>query len=435
MDYPKRPGVVLTPLAGIARYLEHLRWYLPDGRVVVNPALFGTVYFEGGARPEVRQGLLACFDEFERRFGQYLRGGRLGGSKYSAKTAKGVEAIRKAIIAMEPQRAVEFMRSDITDQYTAPDYALDVLTNKEFPSLGDGGMLSYLKFILPWDMATDGEIEQYHAYLRFVCETLPVRGGHGGLAPVLPFDRHRYQPQEYVLAKRFTGLDMDSAAHLEAELFRILSQEGDRETGPVFSYLKPGANVLRIGHIKCVNWYTILGDVFVERLGGESALREQLARPDIGVERRGQCLLIRAGDFPRLGAPEEGLIEPYAFVNRAVRSLRDPEHGDMHTYMEVAEYADEGNTRAWLARFDLPEDGSVVPWTPEIGRPAAAAPALVPSAPSGRSARPGDICPEAGDWYAIHLGGKTVRIEAGEVMPGPEYGSSGSAVVWYLKPR
>jgi hypothetical protein len=55
-------------------------------------------------------------------------------------------------------------------------------------------------------------------------------------------------------------------------------------------------------------------------------------------------------------------------------------------------------------------------------------------APIMRKARPGEMCPESGEWFAPHLKSKTFRMNAGEIMPGPDYTEMGS-VIWYLKPR
>ncbi|WP_348752428.1 type VI immunity family protein [uncultured Aquincola sp.] len=430
-DYPTQPGRVLTPHEARTRYFDELRLQAEDGRNLVVPTLFATVVYERGADADVRQALVQCFDGFEQRFGKHLRGGHSTRTKFTAKTSKGVASTRKMILEAPPFERIEFVRADVTDPYTAPEYALKTLTNSRHPTIGDGGMLSYLKFLLPWHLA-DSEVglAQYHEYLRFVCRTLPVRGGYGGLTSSLPFDYDRYMPMEYALAKRFTGLEIDAMAYYEKNTYRILSQEGDRRTGPVFGYLKPGANVILAGHIKGVNWITLLGDVFVERLGGEAALRHAFVdQPEIAVERQGQCLLVQAGPLPRLGAPEEGLLAPYAAVNRVVRALRNPDHTGLHTYMEDIEHADEENSRAWLARFDLPQDGPVTPWTP--GAP----PVLAPPAPERAiplSARPGQPCPKEGTWFAPHLRMKEVHMKLGEPMPAEAVGPTGG-VVWYFR--
>ncbi|MBT2790356.1 DUF3396 domain-containing protein [Paraburkholderia strydomiana] len=81
--------------------------------------------------------------------------------------------------------------------------------------------------------------------------------------------------------------------------------------------------------------------------------------------RIGACLLIRAGDFPRLGAPEEGLPEPYVFVNRVLRMLRNPLPDALHSHIPGVLSADVKNTRAWEARFDLP-DAPLIPLPPKV---------------------------------------------------------------------
>ena len=154
---------------------------------------------------------------------------------------------------------------------------------------------------------------------------------------------------------------------MQTHEYETMSYEGEtvqRKTA-VFDDLRPGAKVRLYGFVKDVNWYTIIGDLFVERLGGEVAVRTELARPDIGIERVGKCLLIRAGDFPRLGAPEEGLPEPYVFVNRVLRVLRNPDSQGLHTNVPGAGHADAEGTRQWEARFDLP-DAPALPRTPDI---------------------------------------------------------------------
>ncbi|MBN3805852.1 hypothetical protein GXB81_22775 [Paraburkholderia sp. Ac-20336] len=54
--------------------------------------------------------------------------------------------------------------------------------------------------------------------------------------------------------------------------------------------------------------------------------------------------------------------------------------------------------------------------------------------PIMRSALPGQACPESGEWFAPHLCSKTITMVAGEIMPGPEFGGTGS-VIWYLTRR
>jgi hypothetical protein len=427
----QEPRLILTPFQALAKYKDDLTMQLADGRLVVLPGVIGTVFFERGSKPEVRQGILDCFDRFEVLFGKYLRGGKdadLG--KFTKRTPKGVENIRKAIIETPPHVAVSVVRSSATDQDTAAEYAIQTLTNQEapvdyrypgggyvMPKGSDGGSLSFLKFNVPMDQIIDDEgLIQLEDFFRFVCERLPVRGGYGALSSILPYSFHRFMPQEFALAKRFSGLEIDSYAFSESQEYAVRSYEGESSEKCLafYPYLKPGAKVKDYGFIKSVNWYTLLGDVFVDRLGGEAAVLSALDREDIAIERVGQCLLIRAGEFPRLGAPEEGLPEPYVFVNSVLRVLRNPKSDSLHSYMPDIPHADKKASRHWRARFDLP-GAPPIPTPPEVvpqpGERALTRTKREAPVPGG------EPCPEAGWWSTFALPGTRRYFEKGEVMP------------------
>ncbi|NUA32011.1 type VI immunity family protein [Cupriavidus basilensis] len=389
-----KPFSPLTPAEAIERYSHELTFADPsDGnRTVIRPALIGTLFFERGSQPDVRKGLLDCVDRFRAMFGARLEGGKNGETKYSRKTPKGIEAIRTAILQTGVNYQVHFALSDVTDIHTAPEYLMKAMTGQELLETRYGE-LSYLKFVLPWSMAKSQDgLAQYHDLMAYLCQALPVRGGYGGLSPVLPYDGDCYLPQEYQLAQRFAGLEADAWAFAE-------SRQYER------------------GFIKGVNWYTVLGDPLLAELGGESAVRTALARDDIEIERCRQCLLIRAGDSPLLGAPEEGRLEPYVSVNRVVRGLRNPHRKAMHTYMVGVERFGEEESRQWVARFDEPDEEM--------------APSLPPRQ-SGLSVLPFETCPRTGRWVANHLHNQIVHVNAGELMPGPQRSGAGNQVIWYL---
>ncbi|WP_324156051.1 type VI immunity family protein [Paraburkholderia sp.] len=366
--FSSTPNTVLTPAQALARYRDALT-LSTDGRTVVMPGLIATLLFERGSTPAVRPGVLACFDRYAELYGEHLKGGKdsdLG--KFSKRTAKGIELIRRAISETPSWKEVSVVRSSATDQDTAAEYAIASLTATALPeeyvsptglriAKGQESGLSCLKFHVPMDSIACAEaLTRYEEMLRFVCAELPVRGGYGGLSTILPFSFHPYMQHEWTLAQRFSGLEIDSHAFSQNQEYDPVSYEGESLSAMTafYDYLKPGAKVGRYGYIKGVNWYTVLGELFVERMGGEGALRASLARADIAVERAGECLLIRAGEVPRLGAPEEGLPEPYVFVNSVVRVLRNPAPDALHTYVPDLANANAKETSCWAARFDLP---------------------------------------------------------------------------------
>ena len=353
---------VLTPKQAFERYRDELCLFRDDGRPAVLPGVIGTIIFERGSKPEVRAGLLACFDRFKKMFGAHLRGGRRAdGGVFTECTSKNAAAMRRTITARKPWDKIIVVRSSATDKDMAAAYQIEARASSEskegytFPGTGlvvskgdDRGELSYLKFQLPLEhVAAAGGLADYLAFLRFACQQLPVRGGYGGLSPVLPYDPGRYASTEWALAARFSGMEIDSWMFWEPRSYKTTSYDGPSEEEAIayFPYLKPGAKTGAWGFSKGVNWVTLLGEPFIGRLGGEALIREALDRPDIGVERICGSLLIQAGPFPRLGAPEEGLPEPYVFVNRVLRVLRHPEP-DLHADRDIA--------KAWAGRFDLP---------------------------------------------------------------------------------
>ncbi|HDR9486851.1 TPA: DUF3396 domain-containing protein [Burkholderia aenigmatica] len=433
---------VLTPLQALGRYQEDLSVRLMDNTMGVLPGVIGTLFFERGSQSEVRQAILDCFNRFDEMFGEHLKGGKdTDMGKFTKRTAKGVDKILRAISDTPSDVAVSVLRSSATDQDTAAEYEIGTLTGtasvKDYVSpsgwttkKGQESGLSYLKFNVPMDLiTTDVGLAQYEAFLRYACDKLAVRGGYGGLAPILPFSYHRYMPQEWALAERFSGLELDSAAHLQIRSYSPVSYEGESIESMTTFYpgLHPGAKVGRWGFIKSVNWYTILGELFIERLGGEATIREKLARPDIHIERANACLMIRAGDFPRLGAPEEGLPEPYVFVNSVLRVLRDPKPDGLHTYIPDLPSADMKNARKWVARFDLPD-------APPIPAPPTIVPQPVKREPSRQSVRGGQPCPETGYWDTPAKAGSRRYFEAGEVMPVIE-GSQWGTTNWHWSPN
>lgn len=421
-DIETKKPVVLTPFAAHARYLEDLSVRLADNTFAVRPGVIGTVYFTGGSKPVGRRSLLACFDRFDKLFGGHLISGKDADlAKFSKKNAKGIEKIRNAISDSPEYEQVSVMRSSAPLPTIAPEYQIQTLTGRASPidyvapsgfkvAKGEEKELSYLKFSVPMELVTRPEGQaQYESFLQYVCEQLDVRGGYGGLSAVTAYNYHNWQAQEWAIASQFSGIEVDACTHFGRDEYDPTSYFGEPYAlTNVFNYLHPGATVGRWGFVKGVNWYTILGDLFVKRLGGDAALRAALDRDDILVERINHCVLVRAGPFPRLGAPEEGLPEPYVFVNKVLRVLRNPKPDGLHLYEPDLPNADARNARAWQARFDL--------WdAPPIPEP----PAIVPEPRGTRrhSVPGGERCPEAGYWRTPAKAGSEQYFDAGDVMP------------------
>jgi hypothetical protein len=124
------------------------------------------------------------------------------------------------------------------------------------------------------------------------------------------------------VARRFPGIDV--------EPFGALASSADKG-------------------IKNINWLTLVGDVFLERMGGRDAVRRQLASVErVVVHDLQHGIMIQAGPEPACGDADRGeRLELYHDVGRMLRPLMIPERdldiGDRIGGVELG--------RSWVYRF------------------------------------------------------------------------------------
>ena len=108
-----------------------------------------------------------------------------------------------------------------------------------------------------------------------------------------------------------------------------------------------------------INWLSFVSDALLEKLGGREAVRKQVeASQYLSAGDVGNCLGIRAGDFPGLGDMDQGLTLPaFGEVARLLKPLRarsrlnsfigPPPSGsnDEHAWLLACD--------AYMSRFDL----------------------------------------------------------------------------------
>ncbi|UJB32708.1 type VI immunity family protein [Chromobacterium sp. Beijing] len=383
-------------LQRLQQYQDELVWTLgTDDAIVVRPGLIATFFFEGGSSIAVREKIVECFDYFHGQFGPHLKGKQIGSGNYTKMSKNGYAANRNAALAnVDPHNALEWTLSSESTQERAPAYAMQCLTRRELHETW--GHKSYLKFTLPHTLLFEKNgTSIYQNLVQFVCNALSPVHGYGGLSPVLPYDFDRYLPNEYELAQRFIGLDVDSMS------------------------FSAGAHELQ-NHIKGANWLTILGSQFIQKLGGETSLRAQLASwPNIVLSTYPGGLIIQAGEYPDLGAPEDGAPISYVAVNHVVKPIRTTEPGSLHYHLPQQNGFDKSETVSWYARFDgipLPE-----------GQP------LPAQAVHGGRCEAGKPCPESGHWWTPAVENSRQYFTQGELMPDFSSSTYGSTI-WYREP-
>jgi len=369
----------MDPLEKLAQQAPSLEFELPDGTPVIRLGLVATLYFKEGYTTAVKEKIVECFERFYEEFEAHLnwqvasRPQKLSKQKF--------EKHREAILSSEPNEQCEWHLSSAKDAKEAGVYSLSVLGS--YLAHGDKKR-SYIKITFPSSSRSAKEdFARYHTWLIFLCAQLNVEHGYGGLSLTMPYDYDQYMPLEYQLAQRFSGLEVDSMPHsFKREL---------------------------LDYIKGVNWYTILGQSFVDRLGGEEIIRKAFAvHPDIECFNYDNGLIIRAGEYPELGAKEDGLPRAYVAVNRVVKPVRIPNPDQLHSYSPYGDCFDQESSARWYARFDQEEQPRAIPKKIYAGQP----------------------CSHAGYWSTPASAHSRQLFKKGEIMPDFE-NSEWGATIWY----
>lgn len=360
-----------------------LEFELPDGTPVVKLGLIVTLYFKEGYTTESKKKVVECFERFYKEFVGQLRGQYF--ERYKKITSTNYEKSRIKILSSEGNEQYHWHVSSSQDAKEAEAYSLAVLNS--FQVHGDKKR-SNIKLVMPWTILTEPEGEErYFEWLVYLCDQVKAEHGYGGFSSVLPYDYHSYMPMEFQLAQQFSGLEVDSMPHASK--------------GELLDY------------IKGVNWFTILGNTYVDRLGGEDSIRHALSgRGDIEISTYDHGLIIRAGQYPELGAVEDGPPSAYIAVNKVVKPVRIPNPDQLHSYSPYGDCFDEESTARWYARFDQPESAQAIPERIPAGEP----------------------CTRTGYWFTPAQANSRRYFAQGEIMPRFEQSSWGETL-WYWSPE
>lgn len=357
---------------------EDLSFELSDGTPVVKLGVIATLYFKGGYTTDVKIAVMDCFRAFYQEFGVHLKGQIK--DKHSKLTPQNFEKTVEKIIRTGPHDQYEWQLTSAANIYQAEDYGISSMNSRELH--GDHAR-SYIKIVLPWQfITTELGLSRYNHWINFLSSKINAEHGYGGLSTILPYDFDSYLPMEFELAQQYLGLEVDSMPH--------------------------SLTIHLIDSIKGVNWQTVLGDHFVQQLGGEDVLRQSFkGRGDVHIERYSRGLILRAGDHPQLGAIEDGAPPPYLAVNKIVKSLRIPAPSQLHNYSPHGNCFEKESTAHWYARFDR-EDNITTPVRVESGKP----------------------CPKEGIWFTPAFANSSRYFQQGELMPRFDQSDWGDTL-WY----
>ncbi|MBP5942953.1 MULTISPECIES: type VI immunity family protein [unclassified Pseudomonas] len=355
----------MNELEKLSANAPDLTFELEDGTSVVRLGVIATVYFKEGYTATKKSKIIECFEKYHDEFGAHLKG--LLQDSYKKLTSASMEKAITKIRSSSGNDRCELHLTSASSTKEAASYGISTLNSRE---IHENSERSYIKIVFPWDViSTDEGRATYRAWVKYLCNQVEAEHGYGGLSTVLPFDYDSYMPMEYELAQKYSGLDVDSMPHsLSSEL---------------------------VNNIKGVNWQTIIGNSFVESIGGETVLRQRLSgRGDINFFNYDYGIIIQAGEYPQLGTTGENELGAYVAVNRIVKSVRIPEPDQIHHYSPYGNCFDEESTKRWYARFDR-DESSATPTRIESNQP----------------------CTKDGYWFTPAKANSRRYFKQGELMP------------------
>ncbi|CRY56883.1 Uncharacterized protein conserved in bacteria [Yersinia intermedia] len=337
----------------IEKWLPEASVKYQDGRPAINLGLIITVFFKNGHTPEIRSKMVECMDRFYSEFKPYLK--KTLTPKWVGITDKNYQKKRQSILDSSPEETFSWYLGGTETDFTAPDYEILIMGKRIFHNDNDR---SVIKLVFPLSLLKelDGK-ERYQDWLMWLCDTFSVESGYAGLSFILPYSFERMFPYEFALAQRFSGVMVDSIGTLEG-------------SGAAIS-------------LKGACWYTILGDPWLEKLGGIEKLKHSLANtPEISLLPYNSGIILKAGQLPpSLGEIKtEGLPPLLVKVNQLIQPVRFNESRSLHFYSEYENLQfDKESTMKWYRRFDeasnlldkeeidhLSEPVRITRWTDEI---------------------------------------------------------------------
>lgn len=345
----------------IERWLADATVNYQDGRPAVGLGLIITVFFRNGHTTEVRQKMVGCVDRFYKEFGVFLKKQMNG--RWVGITDKNYANKKQDIIVSFQEENFSWYLTSANEDFLAPEYDILIMGDRIYQNENSRSVIK-LTFPIKLLKQPDGA-QRYHAWVLWLSNEFEVENGYAGISFSLPEEFHRMFPYEYSLAQRFPGVMVDSIGMLEG---------GDAVEG-----------------IKGACWYTILGNPWIEKLGGSPFLNRMVAdTPEIVILPYNQGLILQAGQQPPgLGEiNDEGLPSLLVKLNQIIRPIRQDGHNSLHFYsMEDNHQFNKESSMKWYARFDEASDRLPIP---ELLQDEHAAPARITvnsgeTSPHGRS--------------------------------------------------
>jgi hypothetical protein len=308
---------VVAPIEGLD---EELR-VVDNGRVMCCVGLLASFYFLAKGKPEARERVVRAYEAYHAAIGDKLIWGADPKTHRPKKVAgTQIADVRSWAYRVAPDEELEFVFHGGKEKDDADAYRTIALVD---PGPND---LSCLTFSLPLAWIAANTLGAFVKLVLDVCGILKPEHGYAGFG-VIPHVNESGQSRAMTfiiaLARRFVGLEVDF---------------------PV----SHGIHLAKNSAIKGVNWLTVLGQTWVDKVGGEESLIQALGTgPKLHHFEGG--IVIQAERCPRLG--DKNMNEPMDAYRQVAKALK-PIRTDKIRAFATGYGFNEERTTEWLRRFD-----------------------------------------------------------------------------------
>jgi hypothetical protein len=363
-------------LEKIEALLPDFQYLDSDNQIVLTVGFTASFYFWNGHKAATREGLVRCFEAFEKAFGEHLAW-RLDGDevrwvKYSGDTQ---QSIRQYVKLQDEDDCIEWHLTSSEDPDGLGEYFAFCLTERGW----EEGACSTFRFHLPRSLVFDDDGKKAVLDLTSFCvEQLKPFHGNAGLSSISAHEEMSWEVEKLDEATRYVTLYTD-----DKSLDMMPAPHG----------------------IKSVNWLTFISDALSESMGGPVSFVDYCRRFDVEPGVLGNGFMIQAGELPQIGPVGFPVPEAYVRANAALRPLRNGNFGSMGSGSISGEVRfDRCTSDLWIRRLDVPGT-----WPPKtlIG---------LPRVPLGAAPRkklklkPGEVCTVHG------------RYREADFVTSPDYG-------------
>ena len=308
-------------LLSVIETVDNQMCVVNDGRVVCCVGLIATFYFLDGDRPEVRERVVRAYETYQKAIGDKLIWGADPKTHRPKKLAgTQIANVRSWVSRIAPGDDLEFVYHGGKDKNDANAYMTKALVQVETE-----GELSYFTFGVPLAWLVPHSLQGFVKLVLEVSEILRPEHGYAGFGIIDHVASSSNSDMAVVtgFAKRFSGLEIDD----------------------------PGSHSIYLSNtpaIKGVNWLTVLGQSWLDKLGGETAVIAELGEgPTLHPFDGGA--IVQAGPRPLLGDRNQN--EPMVAYRQVAKALK-PIRSNYISSIASAYGFNKEQTTQWLQRFD-----------------------------------------------------------------------------------